>query len=227
MTGVKVYEAPNGGDEFFNRSDNLSFADHGVPSHTAVVAFDYPDYHAVGGEWRKIDYDNMAKVDRMLALGMLLIADSERTPKWDAEKAGHYATGHWRSAEVIHQHQFARLAVELRIQHHAVVRRCGETEARTPFDKAQSGTGASRKAVEPETGLLGRGDIVNAAVGHVEVSPAFDHQRGCTDSVLYTSSFSGANWECDNRRNLLLRTALCGTALMQVDTKFARFRSLM
>jgi hypothetical protein len=94
MTGVKVYEAPNGGDEFFNRSDNLSFADHGVPSHTAVVAFDYPDYHAVGDAWRKIDYDNMAKVDRMLALGMLLIADSERAPKWDAEKAGHYATGH-------------------------------------------------------------------------------------------------------------------------------------
>jgi hypothetical protein len=94
MTRVKIYEGANGGDEYFNRSDNLSFADHGVPSHTAVVAFEYPDYHAVGDEWQKIDYDNLAKVDRMLALGMLLIADSTEAPKWSAEKAGHYAAGH-------------------------------------------------------------------------------------------------------------------------------------
>lgn len=91
MTGIKVYEAPNGGDEFFNRSDNLSFGDHGIPSHTAVVAVDFPDYHGVGDEWPKIDYDNMAKVDRMLALGMLMLADNPQAPKWNAEKAGRYA----------------------------------------------------------------------------------------------------------------------------------------
>jgi hypothetical protein len=89
--GVKLYELPHGGDEYFNRSDNLSFAQHGIPAHTAVVAAEYPDYHAVGDEWPKIDYDNMAKVDRMLALGMLMIADNPEAPKWNPQKAGRYA----------------------------------------------------------------------------------------------------------------------------------------
>lgn len=89
--GVKLYELPHGGDEYFNRSDNLSFAQHGIPAHTAVVAAEYPDYHAVGDEWPKIDYENMAKVDRMLALGMLMIADNPQAPKWNQDKAGRYA----------------------------------------------------------------------------------------------------------------------------------------
>jgi Zn-dependent M28 family amino/carboxypeptidase len=89
--GIKVYEMPNGGDEYFNRSDNLGLAEHGVPAHTAVVAAEFPDYHAVGDEWQKIDYDNMARVDRMLALGMLMIADNPQPPKWNAEKAGRYS----------------------------------------------------------------------------------------------------------------------------------------
>jgi peptidase M28-like protein len=91
MTGVKVYEAHNGGDEYFARSDNQSFAGHGIPAHTVVVAFDFPDYHGLGDQWTKVDYDNMTKVDRMLALGMLLVADDPRAPKWNADKAGRFA----------------------------------------------------------------------------------------------------------------------------------------
>jgi hypothetical protein len=83
MTGVNVYKAPNGGDEYFNRSDNESFADRGIPAHTVVVAFEFPDYHAVGDTWTKIDYANLAKVDRMLALGILMLADSPQAPKWN------------------------------------------------------------------------------------------------------------------------------------------------
>ena len=67
----------------FNRSDNESFADHGIPAHTVVVAFEFPDYHAVGDTWTKIDYANLAKVDRMLALGILMLADSPQAPKWN------------------------------------------------------------------------------------------------------------------------------------------------
>jgi Zn-dependent M28 family amino/carboxypeptidase len=89
--GIKLYELPNGGEEYFNRSDNLAFAQHGIPAHTAVVAAEFPDYHAVGDEWPKIDYENMARVDRMLALGTLMIADNPQAPKWNAEKAGRYA----------------------------------------------------------------------------------------------------------------------------------------
>jgi hypothetical protein len=89
--GIKLYELAGGGDEYFNRSDNLSFAQHGIPAHTAVVTAEFPDYHAVGDEWRKIDYDNMARVDRMFALGLLMIADNPQAPKWNADKAGRYA----------------------------------------------------------------------------------------------------------------------------------------
>jgi Zn-dependent M28 family amino/carboxypeptidase len=86
LTGVKVYEAPNG-DDFFDRSDNLTFAEHGIPAHTIVVAFEYPDYHAVGDVWQKIDYDNMAKVDRMIALGSIMLADSAEAPQWNRKNA--------------------------------------------------------------------------------------------------------------------------------------------
>ena len=80
-----------GADDFFDRSDNYAFALHGVVAHTIVVAFEYPDYHAVGDEWRKIDYANMAKVDRGVAAGLLAIADSPERPKWsDSEDAARY-----------------------------------------------------------------------------------------------------------------------------------------
>jgi hypothetical protein len=82
LTGVKVYEAANG-DEFFERSDNETFAEHGIPAHTIVVAFEYPDYHAVGDVWQKIDYDNMAKVDRMIALGTIMLAENPEAPRWN------------------------------------------------------------------------------------------------------------------------------------------------
>jgi len=83
-TGVKVYDTPNG-DDFFDRSDNETFAERGIPAHTLVVAFDFPDYHAAGDVWQKIDYDNMAKVDRMLALATILLADNPEAPKWNRE----------------------------------------------------------------------------------------------------------------------------------------------
>jgi hypothetical protein len=82
-TGIRVYKNPRGSDDYFGASDNFSFAQAGVPAETLCVAFDYPDYHAVGDEWRKIDYDNMAKVDRAVALAMFLMADSEQPVEWN------------------------------------------------------------------------------------------------------------------------------------------------
>jgi hypothetical protein len=78
--GVKVY-AKRGADEFYDRSDNYSFAEAGVVAHTLVVAFEYPDYHAPGDKWEKIDYANMARVDRGIAAGILQIADATAPPK--------------------------------------------------------------------------------------------------------------------------------------------------
>jgi len=85
LTGIKVYKHPANSDSFFGRSDNQSLADQGVPAHTLCVAFVYPDYHGVGDHWEKVDYANMAKVDRMVGLSLVMIANNPQEPKWNEE----------------------------------------------------------------------------------------------------------------------------------------------
>ena len=83
MTGVEVYKHATNSDSFFGRSDNQALADQGVPAHTLCVAFVYPDYHGLGDHWEKVDYGNMEKVDRMVALALIMIADSPEEPRWN------------------------------------------------------------------------------------------------------------------------------------------------
>jgi Zn-dependent M28 family amino/carboxypeptidase len=85
--GVRVYKNPQNSDDYFRRSDNQSLADLGIPAHTLCVAYDFPDYHKVSDSWEKIDYDNMAAVDRAVALGMLKLASEEEPPKWNEQYA--------------------------------------------------------------------------------------------------------------------------------------------
>jgi hypothetical protein len=89
-----VIEGPAGGD-YLPRSDSFPFAQVGVVCTTLYVAGDFPDYHRVGDEWNKIDYENMARLDRALALGLLHLASDAPTPRWNlANVAGRlYAQG--------------------------------------------------------------------------------------------------------------------------------------
>ncbi len=87
VEGVRVYMNPKASDPYFTRSDNAALAEMGVPAETLCVAFDYSDYHGLGDEWQKIDYDNMARVDRMVALGLFDIANSTTRPQWNAANA--------------------------------------------------------------------------------------------------------------------------------------------
>src|SRR4051812_12263496 len=82
--GINIYLDKQASDDYFVRSDNAALAEQGVPAHSLCVAFDYPDYHGLGDEWQKIDYQNMAKVDRAVALALLNIANSLRAPQWNA-----------------------------------------------------------------------------------------------------------------------------------------------
>ena len=84
-TGIKVYEDKEASEPYFLRSDNEALARLGIPAHTIAVAYDFSDYHAVGDEWQKIDYENMAKVDRMIGLAVMNIANSATAPQWNAE----------------------------------------------------------------------------------------------------------------------------------------------
>lgn len=85
LTGIKVYLEKDASDAYFARSDNAALALRGVPAHTLCVAFDYADYHGLADDWQKIDYNNMAQVDRMVALALWNIANSPIAPKWNAE----------------------------------------------------------------------------------------------------------------------------------------------
>jgi Zn-dependent M28 family amino/carboxypeptidase len=83
MTGINVYKHERNSDAFFGRSDNQALADQGVPAHTLCVAYVYPDYHGLGDHWDKIDYANMAKVNRSVAVGLAMIANNAQEPKWN------------------------------------------------------------------------------------------------------------------------------------------------
>jgi hypothetical protein len=95
VTGIKIYKDGEG-DAFFDRSDNSSLASKGVPAHTVSTAFEYPDYHGVGDEWQKIDYQNMANVDRMVALAVLDIANNPKAPHWNT---GNPKTARYRQVQ--------------------------------------------------------------------------------------------------------------------------------
>lgn len=82
--GVKLVKHPQNSDRYFAQSDNQSLADAGVPAHTLSVAYEFPDYHGKDDDWDKIDYENMAKINRMVALGLLDIANDPKAPTWTA-----------------------------------------------------------------------------------------------------------------------------------------------
>ena len=83
---VGIY-AKQDADAFFDRSDNYAFALAGVVAHTAVVAYEYPDYHSLADKWQKIDFPNMALVDKGVAAGLLELANAAQPPVWNESKA--------------------------------------------------------------------------------------------------------------------------------------------
>jgi hypothetical protein len=85
LTGVQVIKHERNSDAFFGRSDNATFADAGIPSTTLSVSYVFPDYHQPGDEWQKLDYDNLAKVNVTVALGILDMANSAQAPQWNKE----------------------------------------------------------------------------------------------------------------------------------------------
>lgn len=84
LTGTKITKHPVNSDRYFAFSDNQALADLGVPAHTISVAYEFPDYHGAADTWDKIDYDNMAAIDRTVALAILTIANDPQAPRWNA-----------------------------------------------------------------------------------------------------------------------------------------------
>ncbi|MBB3221591.1 M28 family peptidase [Pseudoduganella umbonata] len=90
-SGVRLWKHAANSDRYFARSDNQALADVGVPAHTLAVAFGFPDYHGKDDDWSKLDYDNMARITRMVALGLQDIANDPARPQWtNVPKAAPY-----------------------------------------------------------------------------------------------------------------------------------------
>ena len=83
--GVKAVKDEKNSDSYFARSDNVRYAVVGVPSTTVSVAYMFPDYHAVGDEWPKLDCENMARVDSAIALAAYRMADGADEPQWNKD----------------------------------------------------------------------------------------------------------------------------------------------
>jgi hypothetical protein len=83
--GIRVVNDKRRSDRYFRQSDNYPFAEAGVPSTTIAVSYQFSDYHQPGDEWPKLDYDNMARVDRAVALGAWDVASNPHAPAWNAE----------------------------------------------------------------------------------------------------------------------------------------------
>ena len=62
--GIRIYKHPKFSEEFFERSDNEALAKLKVPAHTLSVAYEFPDYHAVGDEAGKT---GLRKYDRTVS----------------------------------------------------------------------------------------------------------------------------------------------------------------
>ncbi|WP_256386222.1 M28 family peptidase [Singulisphaera sp. GP187] len=100
--GIRVYKHPRNSDAYFARSDNQALADLGVPAHTLSVAFDYPDYHGLGDHWDKVDYVNMAKVNRLTVRALLMLANDPAEPQWNEANP---KTATYRNARRKHEGQ--------------------------------------------------------------------------------------------------------------------------
>jgi Zn-dependent M28 family amino/carboxypeptidase len=94
--GIRVYEDKPASNQYFLQSDNAALAMQGIPAHSVTVAYEFPDYHGVGDEWQKVNFSNMARIDKVIALAVLRIADSSSPPIWNANEP---ATLQYREAQ--------------------------------------------------------------------------------------------------------------------------------
>jgi Peptidase family M28 len=84
LSGVEVYRHPTFSDAFYPRSDNLALAEKGVVAHSLCSGFVFPDLHAPQDHWDKIDYPNLAKLNRLMTIALWMIAENPTAPSWNA-----------------------------------------------------------------------------------------------------------------------------------------------
>ena len=79
--GSPIVPDPRPAQRFFFRSDNLPFAQHGIPAHTLSSFNLHGDYHTPADEVDKVDFAHMAAVVDAAAQAVRYLADGP-TPAW-------------------------------------------------------------------------------------------------------------------------------------------------
>jgi Zn-dependent M28 family amino/carboxypeptidase len=80
--GLKLVRREPQSARYFRASDNLPFAEAGIPAHTISTAYSFPDYHRPGDEAQKIDYSHLAQVVRAAAGALRRLASEPKPPAW-------------------------------------------------------------------------------------------------------------------------------------------------
>jgi hypothetical protein len=100
LVGVKIYRHKKYSDLYFRSSDSPVFADVGIPAHTLSVTYDFPGYHTSGDRSDRLDYGNLEKITRAVALGVLTIANNSEPPRWN--EANRKATPYLEAWKLLH-----------------------------------------------------------------------------------------------------------------------------
>ncbi|MCW5976849.1 MAG: M20/M25/M40 family metallo-hydrolase [Bryobacteraceae bacterium] len=79
LTGVQIRPAA---DEYFDKSDNLPFAQRGTPAVTVTAGFRVPDLHTAKDTADRLDYERMARLADLVATAALMIANNPEPPRW-------------------------------------------------------------------------------------------------------------------------------------------------
>jgi Zn-dependent M28 family amino/carboxypeptidase len=79
--GIPIVPDPRPQEDFFERSDNIAFAQRGIPAHTLSSYNLHADYHQPSDEAGRADPEHMARVITAAARAVALLADGP-APAW-------------------------------------------------------------------------------------------------------------------------------------------------
>jgi hypothetical protein len=82
VASIPIVSDPRPGQNFFERSDNIAFAQRGIPAHTLSTFNLHADYHTANDEADRLDYAHMTGVIRAAVRAVRLLADGP-APRWN------------------------------------------------------------------------------------------------------------------------------------------------
>ena len=83
LAGLPIMADMRPSQSFFTRSDNIAFAQAGIPAHTLSSFNMHSDYHGLGDEVSKIDFEHMAALINTTARAVWVLTEGP-APTWNS-----------------------------------------------------------------------------------------------------------------------------------------------